>query len=85
LEFRRTSKDKYIILACDGIWDCLSNEQAVLFVRDRIETKAPTEIVIEMLDEIVSDDPRATQGIGGDNMTCMIIDLLPHSRSYRKT
>jgi len=85
LQVKLNPGDEFFILGCDGIWDCLSNEQAVLFVRDRIETKAPTEIVIEMLDEIVSDDPRATQGIGGDNMTCMIIDLLPHSRSYRKT
>jgi protein phosphatase/protein phosphatase 2C family protein 2/3 len=37
-----------------------------------------------MLDEIISVDPRATQGIGGDNMTIMIIDLQPHLRSYRQ-
>ena len=37
-----------------------------------------------MLDEIISVDPRATQGIGGDNMTIMVIDLQPHRRSYRQ-
>lgn len=36
-----------------------------------------------MLDEIISHDPRVTQGIGGDNMTVMIIDLQPQSRPYR--
>lgn len=46
--------------------------------------KTPTEIGIEMLDEIISVDPRVTQGIGGDNMTIMIVDLQPHSRSYRQ-
>lgn len=76
-------KDEFIIIGCDGIWDCLSNEQAVEYVRDRIDTKTPTEIGTEMLDEIISDDPRATQGIGGDNMTVMIIDLQPSSRAYR--
>jgi serine/threonine protein phosphatase PrpC len=74
--------DEFIVLGCDGIWDCLSNEECVKYVRDRIDTKSPVEIGTEMLDDIVSEDPRASQGIGGDNMTVMIIDLLPESRQY---
>lgn len=74
--------DEFIVLGCDGIWDCLSNEECIKYVRDRIDTKSPVEIGTEMLDEIVSDDPRASQGIGGDNMTVMIIDLLPETRKY---
>jgi len=75
--------DEFIILACDGIWDCLTNEEAVKFVRERIDIKTPTDIGVEMLDEIVSKDPRETQGIGGDNMTVMIVDLQPLKRPYR--
>ena len=67
-----------------GIWDCLTNEEAVKYVLDRIDTKTPTEIGAEMLNEIISIDPRETQGIGGDNMTVMIVDLQPMKRSYRK-
>jgi len=75
--------DEFVILACDGIWDCLTNEEAVKYVRDRIDTMTPIEIGTEMLDQIVSIDPRETQGIGGDNMTVMIVDLQPMKRSYR--
>ena len=74
--------DEFIILGCDGIWDCLTNEECVKYVRDRIDKKPPHEIGAEMLDEIVSADPRASQGIGGDNMTIMIVDLLPATRPY---
>ena len=53
------------------------------YVSERIDTKTPVEIGIEMLDEIISEDPRSTQGIGGDNMTIMVIDLQPQQRAYR--
>lgn len=53
------------------------------YVRDRIDEMTPIEIGTEMLDQIVSIDPRETQGIGGDNMTIMIVDLKPLKRSYR--
>jgi serine/threonine protein phosphatase PrpC len=74
-------EDEFIILGCDGIWDCLTNEDAVRYVGNRIDTKTPTEIGEEMLDEIISEDPRVTQGIGGDNMTIMVIDLRPDTRT----
>lgn len=77
--------DEFILLGCDGIWDCLTNEQAVQYVRTRLDQRTPSQIGIEMLDEILSEDPRATQGIGGDNMTIMIVDLHPHKRNYRRT
>lgn len=75
--------DEFILLGCDGIWDCLTNEKAIAYVRSRLDTcSSLNEIGTELLDEILSIDPRVTQGIGGDNMTLMIIDLQPHKRMY---
>ena len=75
--------DEFILLGCDGIWDCLSNEKAVAYVRSRLDTCSTlNQICREMLDDILSIDPRVTQGIGGDNMTLMIIDLQPQKRMY---
>jgi serine/threonine protein phosphatase PrpC len=84
MQVELNADDEFLILGCDGIWDCLTNEKAVEYVADRIERMTPTQIGIEMLDEIISEDPRVTQGIGGDNMTIMVIDLQPEKRQNRK-
>ncbi|KAL8458932.1 hypothetical protein ACS0TY_036426 [Phlomoides rotata] len=30
--------DEFLIIACDGIWDCMSSEQAVAFVKEQLNT-----------------------------------------------
>eukprot|EP00960_Hanusia_phi_P074635 768280-Hanusia_phi.AAC.4 len=64
----RTEEDEFIITACDG--------QLVDFVRARIKTnKVISKICEEIFEKCitdVSDDPKQTQGIGGDNMTCIM-------------
>ena len=40
-----TTDHEFIVLACDGIWDVLSNEEVLEFVRTRIAQQIPPEIV----------------------------------------
>lgn len=35
--YQLTGDDEYIILACDGVWEVLKNEEAVNFVRDHMD------------------------------------------------
>ena len=68
--------DEFIVLGCDGIWDCLTSQQCVDFVRERLQRGLSNrKIVEEVFDHCISEDPRKTQGIGGDNMTCIIVKL----------
>lgn len=69
---------QFMILACDGIWDCLSSQEAVDFVADLIKKKEKTSAVIEeMFDKIIATDVASSGGIGCDNMTCIIVQLKP--------
>jgi len=34
VKYKINNKDKFLILACDGLWDALSNQSAVEFIRD---------------------------------------------------
>ncbi len=44
-----TSDHEFILLACDGIWDVLSNEEVLDFVRSRIAQNVQPEIVSQFL------------------------------------
>lgn len=50
VEVRELTDDhEFIVIACDGIWDVLSNEEVLEFVRNRIAQKISPEIVCENL------------------------------------
>ena len=64
----------FIIIGCDGIWDCLTNQQACDFVKNRLNNKGKlSKIIEEMMDSICANDLYNESGVGCDNMTCMII------------
>lgn len=75
---RRTIKptDDFIVMACDGIWEVKSSQDIVDFVYERIRKNMKlSKIVEELLDSLLSSDYTATQGLGCDNMSCIIIKL----------
>ncbi|OSD07240.1 PP2C-domain-containing protein [Trametes coccinea BRFM310] len=81
IEHDMTEEDEFIIIACDGIWDCLTSQQAVNVVRLLISQgrKLP-EICEEMCELCLAPDTTTGAGIGCDNMTVMIVALL-HGRT----
>lgn len=65
------------MLACDGIWDCLSNEECVKKMDELIQKHKSnmkdkiSRPVEELLGDILA--PNTDDGIGTDNMTAILI------------
>ncbi|CAJ0942558.1 unnamed protein product, partial [Mesorhabditis belari] len=67
---------EFIVLACDGIWDVMSNQEVIDFCRDRLAAgREPQIICEELLTRCLAPDAQM-QGLGCDNMTVVLVCLL---------
>ncbi|KAI6039320.1 PP2C-domain-containing protein [Pisolithus marmoratus] len=70
-------EDEFFVLACDGIWDCLSSQQVVNFIRLKVaEGKELAEICEMICEHCLAPDTSSAAGIGCDNMTILIVAVL---------
>lgn len=77
---------EFMVIGCDGVWDCKTNQEACDFVSERLK-KNPSaklsKIVEELFDEILAPDIYTgiyiinilETGVGCDNMTCTIVQF----------
>ncbi|KLO11478.1 PP2C-domain-containing protein [Schizopora paradoxa] len=76
-EHLMTEEDEFLIIACDGIWDCLTSQQAVSVVRSQIaQGKELSEVCEFICDHCLAPDTTSGAGVGCDNMTVMVVALL---------
>ena len=65
---------QYIVIACDGVWDCKHyNISEFIFHKIKKEHKL-SKIIEEFFDKIISKESR-DDGVGCDNMTCIMIQF----------
>ncbi|EEB08333.1 protein phosphatase 2C Ptc2 [Schizosaccharomyces japonicus yFS275] len=68
--------DEFLVLACDGIWDCKSSQQVVEFVRRGIASHQPLATIAgNLMDRCIASNSESC-GIGCDNMTVCIVGIL---------
>ncbi|RDX76533.1 putative protein phosphatase 2C 60, partial [Mucuna pruriens] len=73
-------EDEFIVLACDGIWDCLSSQQLVDFVHQQLLLETKLSAVCErVLDRCLA--PTITVGDGCDNMTMILVQFKNRAQS----
>ena len=82
---------EFVILACDGIWDVMSSEEVINFIRKRFadaaaeleEKESPPVDPEEVCEQLISAclAPDALMGTGCDNMTVVLVCFL-HGKPY---
>ena len=75
---RQPGHDEILVVACDGIWDCVTNEQCPGMLKEQLKnlraqnkTAKEKEAVANLLDKICANSVQ--EGTGTDNMTCLMI------------
>ncbi|XP_065034133.1 probable protein phosphatase 2C 11 [Musa acuminata AAA Group] len=66
--------DEFLILACDGVWDCMINQQLVDFITEHIKTESCLSAVCErVLDRCLAPSTISEEGL--DNMTMILVQF----------
>lgn len=76
IEHDITPDDEFVVLACDGIWDCMFSQTVVEFVRRGIAAKQELDQICENLIDNCLAPESDIGGLGCDNMTVTIVALL---------
>lgn len=77
VEVRQITGDwLFVVLACDGIWDVLTNEEVVEFVLCRLSSGLSPDIICEQLMMRCLAPDSFMSGLGCDNMTVILVCFL---------
>lgn len=69
-----SSSDRFLLMGCDGIWECKTNEELIDFCRKGIDDGKDLQTInTELLDEILAPD--TSNGTGCDNMSLILINF----------
>ena len=68
----------FCVIACDGIWDCKSNQEVCDFFKEKFKSQPNGKIskmIEELYDEILAPDVFTDTGVGCDNMSCIVVQF----------
>uniref|UniRef100_T1JKV7 protein-serine/threonine phosphatase n=1 Tax=Strigamia maritima TaxID=126957 RepID=T1JKV7_STRMM len=69
-----SQQDEFMVVACDGIWNFMSSQSVIDFVRERLvaDREKLSTICEELFDKCLSPTTIG-DGTGCDNMTCIVV------------
>ncbi|KAJ9470881.1 putative protein phosphatase 2C T23F11.1 [Diplonema papillatum] len=71
----RSPDDQFLVQACDGIWDCMTDDEVCSFIRIRLAASVPPRSIVESLCDNCIAPSIDESGIGTDNMSVHCILL----------
>ena len=72
-DLKSLKQPEFVVLACDGIWDCYTNTKLIKIIRDKLSLDWKIHHITEfILNDCVGMANNVT-GIGFDNMTIIIV------------
>jgi len=73
-------EDEFVLIGCDGLWECMSSQQAINFVRSRLPPPGHTggkrgllPVLEALVDACCANHPMQNGGLGCDNITAVLI------------
>ncbi|KRZ74703.1 putative protein phosphatase 2C F42G9.1, partial [Trichinella papuae] len=65
--------DRFMVIACDGIWNSLNSQEVVDFVSQRLNADVSEEAIAEQLCDACLAPSTSGDGTGCDNMTVIVV------------
>ncbi|KRZ56631.1 putative protein phosphatase 2C F42G9.1, partial [Trichinella nativa] len=65
--------DRFMVIACDGIWNSLNSQEVVDFVNQRLNADVSEEAIAEQLCDACLAPSTSGDGTGCDNMTVIVV------------
>ena len=80
-DMQKLDSPEFLVIACDGVWDCFKNGQLVKLIRDKLSLGWRLNKIVEyILNDSLTMANNYT-GIGFDNMTLIIVAI--HKKKAR--
>uniref|UniRef100_A0A1I7V628 protein-serine/threonine phosphatase n=1 Tax=Loa loa TaxID=7209 RepID=A0A1I7V628_LOALO len=83
-QYKILQGDEFIIIACDGIWNSLTSQEAVDFIRRRITDGVSLKDICEQICDHCLSPNTAGDGTGCDNMTIIVAQILRSASSTQQ-
>lgn len=71
-----TADMEFVVIACDGVWDCISSQNACTYVGQAMKKKKAKDRLSTVCEDLVDSlVAKELEGYGTDNMTCIVVEF----------